>query len=143
MQGKNELFIALALAFLLAGCIQILEGEDQRENGALEQNLGERTVFSLKLFDSKGSLLLDKNQEVEKGINAFEAMQQAAEVEYEDYGSLGAFVKSIEGIKPGQGNYFALYINGVYANKGISSYSIKEETLIEWKIEKLEDFGLK
>jgi len=69
-------------------------------------------------------------------------MHDLVEVSYEDYGSMGTFVKGINGIVPEQGYYLALYVDSVYASKGISSYSIEKDTLIEWKIEKIESYGL-
>jgi len=142
MKSKYRAFLlfGFALILLLSGCTQTLQEQNRTENPFQEQ---EKTVtFTLKLFDREGQLVLDKSLEVEPGKNAFEAMHDLVEVSYEDYGSMGTFVKGINGIVPEQGYYLALYVDSVYASKGISSYSIEKDTLIEWKIEKIESYGL-
>jgi hypothetical protein len=140
MKSKHRalLFFGLAQILLFSGCTQTLQEQKDTESPSQEQTV----TLTLKLFNEEGQLILDESLEVEPGTNAFEAMQKIAEVEYEDYGSMGAFVKGINGIRPGQGNYLALYVNGEYANKGISSHSIEDDTLIEWKIEKIGSYGM-
>lgn len=143
MKSKYRAFLlfGLALILLLSGCTQTLQEQNRTENPSQEQE--ETVTFTLKLFDRERQLILDKSSEVEPGKNAFEAIEEIAEVDYEDYGSIGAFVKGINGIRPEQGYYLALYVDSVYASKGISSYSIEKDTLIEWKIEKIESFGMR
>ena len=141
MKSKHRapLFFGLALLLLFSGCTQTLQEQNNTESPTQEQTV----TLTLKLFNADEQLILDESLEVEPGTNAFEAMQEIAEVEYEDYGSMGAFVEGINGLRPGQGHYLALYVNGAYANKGISSHSIEKDTLIEWKIEKIESYGMR
>ena len=108
MKSKYRAFLVFgfALILLLSGCIQTLQEQNRTENPPQEQE--ETVTFTLKLFDREGQLILDKSSEVEPGKNAFEAMQDLVEVDYEDYGSMGALVKGINGIGPEQGYYLAL-----------------------------------
>ena len=85
--------------------------------------------------------ILNKTISVEKGTNAFEAMQSTATVSYQDYGSMGILVESINGKKPGQNQFWALYIDGEMATTGISSITIEKDTLIEWKTEDIEAYA--
>ena len=64
-------------------------------------------------------------------------MKNNVKVEYDSY-SFGVFVKSIDGASPPNKYYFALFVNGAYANKGISGYTISNDTVIEWKVQKIE-----
>ncbi len=143
MRSKYDAFLlfGFALILLLSGCTQTLQEQTIIENPLQEQEWEETVTFTLRLFDKEEQLIFDKSYEIEPGTNAFEAMQEIVEVDYDDYGSLGAFVKGINRIEPEQGYYLALYVDSVYANKGISSHSIEKDTLIEWKIEKNESFG--
>ncbi len=52
------------------------------------------------------------------------------------YPSLGFFVDSIEGVKGGNGSYWALYIDGKYSELGASSATVKRGDTIEWRYEK-------
>lgn len=139
---QKILFSVFLIAALLAtaGCTQTAQ---PGQNTNLENNnFGEAqtAVLSIKYFDSNNSILLIRNFEVEKGTNAFEAMKNNLQLEYEMFGN-SAFITSIAGTPAPEGYYIALYVDGTYADKGISDYAIKKDTLIEWKTEAIEDFG--
>jgi len=134
MNKLSALFSVLFIAFLLCGCTETIQNQPKQ--------ITEETVsFTIKYFDKDNAIILDKTIEIEKGTNAFEAMKENVTVEYEMY-SLDAFVKSIAGITPPENYYLGLYVNGEYANKSISGYMIDANTIIEWKTEKIEDFGM-
>ncbi len=106
-----------------------------------KQDQGNETVnLTLKYFNEKEELILDKIFEVKKGTNAFEAMKENIEVEYEIYPT-GAFIKGIEDVSPPKGYYLALYVDGKNSEKGIFEYIINEDILIEWKTESFESFA--
>jgi len=75
-----------------------------------------------------------------KGENAFEIMQKSLSVEFQN-STIGPFITSINGVKAGEGEYWALYVNGEYAQKGISLYTIDSDLNIEWKLEKASGFS--
>lgn len=131
---KKILFLSAAIFLLIftLGCIQT----------AQEPGQGQETVtLALKYFDKDNSLLLNKTLKIEKGTNAFEAMKKITAVESETF-SFGVMVKSIAGIAPPEGYYLALYVDSNYAQKGISDYILEKDTLLEWKTEKIQDFGI-
>lgn len=76
----------------------------------------------------------------QKGENAFELMQKTMAVEFQNT-SIGPFITSINGKKAGSDEYWALYVNGEYAQKGINQYTIEGDTMIEWKLEKVSGFS--
>jgi len=68
------------------------------------------------------NILSDKNSE----MFTFEA---------KDYGTLGYFIHSINGVPGSPGKYWVYYINGESATLGVSKYIIKNGDTIEWKQE--------
>jgi len=97
-------------------------------------------TVSFKAFAGEENVL-DVTTMVPKGTNAFDAMQQVANVEFQDFGAMGAMVESINGVKPGQNEFWGLYVNGEQSMAGISGITIEEDTAIEWKIESIESYA--
>ena len=62
-------------------------------------------------------------------------MKKNLNVEYTQY-SFGPLITEIEGAKPEGADYWALYADGNYAEKGINDYKIEKDILFEWKLEK-------
>jgi len=116
------------ILLLTSGCVQ-----------QTQKQASEKATVSLKYTDAKGTTILEKSFKVAKGTNAFDAIKENVALGYKMYNA-GAFVESIGGIKPPKGYYLALYINGKYADKGISSQVIEKDTIIEWKTESIESF---
>ncbi len=132
---KSNFVIAIAvmLLFVSAGCLQTVE----------EAPAGDTTeTFNItaKYTDADGGILLEKSFAVEKGTNAFEALKENVEIEFETY-EIGAFITGIGGVETPEGYYLAMYVNGGYAEKGISDYTVDEDLQIEWKQESIEAFG--
>lgn len=98
-----------------------------------------KVTVSFKAFAGEENVL-DVTTMVPKGTNAFDAMQQVAEVEFQDFGAMGAMIESINGVKPGQNEFWGLYVNGEQSMAGISGITIEEDTAIEWKIESIESY---
>ncbi len=139
MNKKNLVFLLLAF-FLLISLIGCTQTQTLQETSKRED---EKTtvLFTLKYFDENGKTIVDESSEVQKGTNAFEAMKSKVEVDYDLY-AIGAFVKGINGVFPPKGYYLALYVNGEYARKGISGYTVNNDMTVEWKTEKIESFKL-
>ena len=125
-------------SFILTLCIALL----LFTTGCAQQTQEQSTDTAVVLFkytDYKGETIVEKSFEVKKGSNAFEAMKENIEVGFENY-AIGPFIQSIEGVAAPEGYYFALYVNGSYAEKGIADYTIEENIIIEWKTQSLGDF---
>lgn len=126
-----KVIILISFIFILlltTGCVQ-----------QIQKQASEKATVLLKYTDANGATILEKSFKVERGTNAFDAIKEKVALDYKMYHA-GAFVKSIGGVKPPKGYYLALYINGKYADKGISSQVIKKDTVIEWKTESIESF---
>lgn len=64
--------------------------------------------------------------------------RQPFSFETEDYGSMGLFINSINGLENNlqTGEYWIYYVNGESAKIGISNYIVKPEDVIQWRYEK-------
>ena len=102
---------------------------------------GETVSAHIKAIDAEGNDLVDRTVEVGKGTNALEAMEKAALVRYDVYVGMGAFVTAINNISAGSGEYWALYVDGNYADRAIDAYVLNADTNILWKMEKLSEFA--
>lgn len=119
------IFSAFVFLLLLSGCTQ----KTDSPAGAGETA---RVTFTVTGYQGK---IAEKLVDAEKGANAFEVMKKNMNVEYAMY-SLGPLITEIEGAKPEGSDYWALYVDGNYAEKGIADYSLDKDMKIEWKIEK-------
>lgn len=88
------------------------------------------------------SLSLDVALNVKEGSSVYDAMlamqkQTAFTFTGTNYGSLGYFVESIQGIKNDtrNGKFWIYYINGAKAQMGISQYIIQPHDIITWTYE--------
>jgi len=131
----NKIFAAtalcLALAFIaISGCVTQNSGTNQGQEKA--------NVF----FRATGleGVILEKTVQVEKGTNAFEAMQQATTVGFTDYGEMGILVESINGTALPETHYWKLVVDGQDSAVGISGITINKDTSIEWYSEEIQGF---
>ena len=121
----------LALAFIaISGCVTQNSGANQGQEKA--------NVF----FRATGldGVILEKTIQVEKGTNAFEAMQQATTVGYTDYGEMGILVESINGTTLPETHYWKLVVDGQDSAVGISGITIEKDTAIEFYAEAIQGF---
>lgn len=52
-----------------------------------------------------------------------------------EYPGLGLFVEEIQGVRPPDGKYWILYINGSPASRGAAEAMVTPKDLVEWKLE--------
>ncbi len=52
-----------------------------------------------------------------------------------EYPGLGLFVEEIQGVRPPDGKYWILYINGSPASRGVAEAMVTPKDLVEWKLE--------
>ncbi len=65
------------------------------------------------------------------GKNALELLQSDHQVDVSDQG----FVNAIDGVEPGDREFWALYVNGEQAQVGAKDYHTKDGETIEWTLE--------
>ena len=66
------------------------------------------------------------------GKNALELLQATHQVDVSDQG----FVNAIDGKKPGDREFWALYVNTKLSDVGAKDYQTKTGDQVEWKLEK-------
>ncbi|MAG22454.1 MAG: hypothetical protein CL943_04100 [Candidatus Diapherotrites archaeon] len=138
MIGKRIFFaLLIGLLLLTAGCVQ--QEEAPQENNGVQGS--STVVLTVKYLDAEGNTIAEKAISTPKGVNAWILMKDNMDVDFEEF-SFGPMVKGIEGTPSPEGHYLALYVNGEYATQGVNGYFIQEDTLMEWKTEAIDSFGL-
>lgn len=105
-----------------------------------EISSGEMVNVSIRV-DYLGDDLVNETIEVAQGSSGLDAMKKVAEVQYQD-SAYGAFVQGINNVKSDESYYWALYVNGNYADRAIDQYEMDEGMEILWKYEGLQAFPL-
>ena len=121
----------LALAVLMMASILVLGCTSQNQNNASGEKVKVNFEVSYNEKTDKLSVF------AEKGSNAFEIMKANLQVDFKD-SAIGPFITGINNINADTEHYWALYIDGNYAQKGINQYTIEKETIIAWKLEKID-----
>lgn len=71
----------------------------------------------------------------QSGTLALDLIESALKVETKDYGDAGKFVTAIEGIAADSEHYWAFYVNGEYAQKGVSQTELVQGDVITFVYE--------
>jgi len=74
----------------------------------------------------------------QSGTTAYDLISQNTQVETKDFGDAGLFIESINGLAGGNTHYWGFYINGSYAQQGVSQTILEQNDTIEFKYETLE-----
>ncbi len=106
-----------------------------------QENSSAEIVNVFIRVDYLGQDLVNETIEVAQGSSGLDAMKKVTEVQYQD-SAYGAFVQGIGGVESDDSYYWALYVNGNYADKAIDGYEMDEGTEILWKFEELQAFPL-
>lgn len=69
------------------------------------------------------------------GQLAIDLIEAGAQVETQEYGSAGKFVTSINGLAGDNSNYWAFYLNGNYAEQGVSQTKLAKGDTIKFVYE--------
>lgn len=93
--------------------------------------------FEWRALDLDGNEIASESLVVEKGLPALEAMRKSARIESKSFVA-GEFVESINNVQAGPGQYWALYVNQQYADKGIGLYGVDSNQTMEWRLEKIQ-----
>ena len=75
------------------------------------------------------------------GQTALEVLDATHQITTQDYGSMGKFVLSIDGVAPDNKHFWAFYVNGKQSNVGASFYKLLANDKIEWKLEAISSLG--
>jgi hypothetical protein len=92
-------------------------------------------ALHLKIADPTSGFTLEATKDIPAGTSAFDAMRQVVVVDHRRLTGIGQFVTGLCGVDARRGRFWALYVNGKFANQGISSIKLVADTEIEWKMQ--------
>lgn len=122
MHRKKFLFaVLIALTLTGAGCSWT---HTVNVNSASTANTNTLSPVNLNTTDSV-------TYAGQAGKNALELLQTNHQVDVSAQG----FVNAIDGVKPGDHQYWSFYVNGKQADVGAKDYQTKTSDAIEWKLE--------
>ncbi len=100
-----------------------------------ENHLSQKVNTFVLVFDFGNGEITSSTLNYETDQSLLEALKKTTlQIKTENYPLLGAIVKNINGFENNtDGKYWQYWINGRYAEIGISSYIVKPNDLIEWK----------
>lgn len=126
----QKVLFVLLLFFLFSGCTQ---------QQVSQQPINISSVNVSFIVNDGTENILEKTIEIEKGTIALEALRQATLVEGKQY-EFGFFIESIAGVNSGQSHYWAIYVDKVYAEKGIDQIVIDKDTNMRFVLEQIREF---
>lgn len=121
-------------AILASGCIS------QTSNYPTSEPVIETGFVSAAFVVEKNNeVILYKTVRVQKGTNGLDAMKEAG-INFESgyYVGMGSYIKSIMGAEGDNYYYWALYVDGKYADKAIDAYILNKNIEIKWVYEKVD-----
>jgi hypothetical protein len=128
-------FLLILISFLfIFGCTQAILDNSP--------DYVEPVYTTIRIVDENNETVFFDDVETTPGTNAFELMKEVfgSKLKYQEYAGIGVFIEEINDIAPSEDSFFKLYVDGQEAQRGISTYIIEEDTIIEWRIEKINNF---
>jgi hypothetical protein len=95
-------------------------------------------TMTLKIADKASGLSLEAKKTVAHDSNAFDAMRHVVSMTYKTDPELGPMVTGLCGVTAPRGCFWAVYVDGTLAKSGVGRLSLTKDTLIEWRIERIE-----
>lgn len=130
----------VALLAIGAGCLnQTTTQEEMNPRPAVEE--AESTTVSVQLTTSGATTDYNQTIEVNSGATVEEVMAVAAantDFEYttQTAAGIGAYVDSVSGVTgSADAGYWLFYINDEPALEGISTQTVNDRDVIEWRLE--------
>jgi len=96
-------------------------------------NVVDKVQISLTIT-AKGQLNVSSTKQVEKGINAFDAIDQLVLMDYKET-DWGPQIMSLGGIEAIGNQYWALYVNGKMSMVGAKDVTLEDNTFIHLNLE--------
>lgn len=92
--------------------------------------------LTLKIADEDSGLQVQAKRKVTTGQSALEALEATVPVKSKNYPGIGLRILGLCNVEPARGKYWALFVDGKYAETGIADLKIEKEIVIEWKTQK-------
>ncbi len=96
-------------------------------------------TVTLKIADKASGLSLEAKKAVAHDSNAFDAMRHVVSMTYKTDPELGPMVTGLCGVTAPRGCFWAVSVDGTPAKSGIGRMSLTKDTLIEWRIERIQE----
>lgn len=71
-------------------------------------------------------------------VNAFDLLSSQVEVNYQEY-DFGIFVDGLDGLMADKEHFWAFYVNGEFATKGVKQTTLQKGDLMEFKYQLIEE----
>jgi hypothetical protein len=88
-----------------------------------------------------GSSNTESKVQFTPGQSEYDVLDATHQVKSIDYGSMGKFVTSIDGVTADNKHFWEFYVNGKSSNVGASAYKLQPGDVIEWKLSVLNNSG--
>jgi hypothetical protein len=95
-------------------------------------------TVTLKVVDKASGLSLEAKKAVANDSNAFDVMRHIVAVTYRTDPEQGPMVTGLCGVTAPKGTFWAVSVDGNFAKEGIGRLTLTKDTLIEWRIERVE-----
>lgn len=110
------------------------QGGEERGGNPVSQKTTESKALSVTVSAGNTTIYLEPN------VIFYDALVEAKDsgkitFSGKNYPGLGFFVTDIGALHTGNGKSLLYYINGKQASVGVSSYTLKDGDVIEWKLE--------
>ncbi len=155
ISSHKKLLLILSVLILVAGLmvwftqIQVAEINSELNSPDVEAPAVIETTPTVDSTDEiweqpDQNQLVEQNDEIEYSFTASEEMtaeellDQSATVEYQDFGSAGKFVQSIDGVASNENYFWGYYVNGTFAELGVSQTQLQPGDTITFRYEKIE-----
>lgn len=128
------IMLIAAMALTMASCNSVsnTKGDETQSQGTEQPQI----KFTLKVIDADGKETVTEIETDKKSVG--DALLDKGIIEG-DNGQFGLYIKKVNGITADydkDGTYWAFYVNGEYAAKGVDSTEIAEGSTYTLKIEK-------
>ena len=136
MSKKNRIIIAITIVAIMI--LGILIYINVSKNNSTKNNINQKNQIVINVFNRENKEIY--NNTIETGENYLSDVLETLKdlnIIMED-GQYGKYISSILEIPEGDNYYWNYYINGEYANVGISNCQIEENSVYSFKIEKYE-----
>lgn len=134
MKKTNKILIGVVsvVAIILVTCGVIFINNKNPEENVTGKNI------TIGVYDKEGNSVYNKSLNTDKQY-LIEVLEENKDLEIKAEDSqYGKYITSIKGIEQGDNYYWSYYIDGEYAEVGVSSCEIENDKTYDFKIEKFE-----
>ncbi len=138
LNTQKKLLLVLALLIGVAG---LLVWFTQIQVTKIDSQLN---APEIEIESQVESQTIESDQQIEYTLTATsemtaeELLDQSLTVEYQDFGSAGKFVKSIDGVSSSDAYFWGFYVNDAFAEVGVSQTELLPGDTITFRYEKIE-----